>query len=220
VGRLLTPAGGESQTAFVRELEELLEPVKLHGAVNSLSQVVLKATCPGVPDFYQGCELWDLSLVDPDNRRPVDYTLRAQALRSIQSMNKLESIRRATHDLASGRIKLLTMQGALIARKENLEGFTSGAYIPLEVSHEEHLFAYMRGENMIVVIPRFTFTLVQGQAAWPIGRCWEECKIQVPAHAAGTWMNTLTGEMCHVVNHQLRASEVFAHIPVAILARQ
>ena len=147
VDRLLTPAGGESQTTFVRELEELLEPVKLHGAVNSLSQVVLKATCPGVPNFYQGCELWDLSLVDPDNRRPVDYTLRVQALHSIQSMNKLGSIRCATNDLASGRIKLLTMQGALTARKEHLEGFTSGAYIPLEVSHEEHLFAYMRGRE-------------------------------------------------------------------------
>jgi (1->4)-alpha-D-glucan 1-alpha-D-glucosylmutase len=220
VHRLLTPADGESKSAFVHQLEELLEPVKLHGAVNSLSQVVLKATCPGVPDFYQGCELWDLSLVDPDNRRPVDYALRTDALRCIDSMNKVESIRCATRDLASGRIKLVTMQRALTARKAHLPDFASGTYLPLEVSHDEHLFAYMRGENIIVVIPRFTFTLMQGEATWPVGICWDECRIHLPSHASGSWINTLSGEMCHVVNDQLRASEVFAHIPIAILARQ
>ena len=220
VDRLLKPGAGEKQSSFVRELEDFIPAIKMHGAVNSLAQLVLKATSPGVPDFYQGCEMWDLSLVDPDNRRPVDYAKRSKALEEFESLGMLDSVRQATDDLGSGRIKLLTMQRALIARNNQVLASTSAEYTALAVSNEEHLFAYMRGDDMIVVIPRFTYTLTEGQPTWPIGKYWEGHSIDVPETANGSWINSLTGERYEITGRLLKASETFAHIPVAILIRR
>src|SRR6202012_2573941 len=110
---ILLPDGRGRLPRFVETLEELMPALRLFGAVNSLAQVVLKITSPGVPDFYQGSELWDLSLVDPDNRRPVDYDLRTGYLNGLHELAAKDGAGAVCLDLlgnlADGRVKLWTM---------------------------------------------------------------------------------------------------------------
>src|SRR5207248_7117357 len=115
---------------FLGSFEELQARVAQHGAFNSLAQLVIKIAAPGVPDFYQGTELWDLNLVDPDNRRPVDYRVRAAALKACTASDPGELLA-SRHD---GRVKLFTMRRALAARASRAGVFESGTYRPLQVS--------------------------------------------------------------------------------------
>jgi (1->4)-alpha-D-glucan 1-alpha-D-glucosylmutase len=217
--KLLKPGKRGTPSKFLRKLEEFLAPVRVHGAVNSLAQMVLKATSPGVPDFYQGTDMWDLSLVDPDNRRPVDYARRAQVLESFAG-KPLESV---AHDVLStledGRIKLFTMHRALAARNEHSETFATGAYTPLEVSNSEHAFAYLRGEDILIVIPRFTFTLTGGKATPALGEAWGEQAVVLPGAKKSSWLNVFTGKTVHARSEALLLSEILAEFPVAILTR-
>lgn len=201
---------------FVDELNTLLEPVRLHGAVNSLAQMVLKATSPGVPDFYQGTDLWDLSLVDPDNRRPVDYAHRVQALAALAALPETEAIREVLGTLEDGRVKLLTMQKTLAARNAHRATFDDGAYTPIEVSDADHAFAYLRGDDVLVVIPRFTYTLTGGKAAMPLGSAWGDLRVSAPS---GTWRDAFTGKNLEASSDGLGLAEVFGEFPVAVLVR-
>ncbi|RRA47344.1 malto-oligosyltrehalose synthase [Acidipila sp. EB88] len=219
VDRLLTPAKGETQTRFVGELEELLTTVKVHGAVNSLAQVVLKATSPGVPDFYQGTDMWDLSLVDPDNRRPVNYETRVEAVAALEKLEPLAAIADVLGTLEDGRVKLLTMHRTLAVRNAHLKTFLDGAYTPLEVSDTDHAFAYLRGEDVLVVVPRFTYTLCKGEAKIATGKDWAGLSVQVPASAATQWVHAFTGKQVSVENGVLDLASVLADFPVAILTR-
>jgi (1->4)-alpha-D-glucan 1-alpha-D-glucosylmutase len=181
--------------------------------------MVLKATSPGVPDFYQGTDMWDLSLVDPDNRRPVDYARRTQVLQSFAG-KPLESIANdVLSTLEDGRIKLFTMHRALTARNEYIATFASGAYTPLEVSNSEHAFAYMRGEDVLVVLPRFTCTLTGGKAAPALGDAWGDQAVTLPGAKKSSWLNVFTGKTVTVESETLTLSQVFADFPVAILTR-
>jgi (1->4)-alpha-D-glucan 1-alpha-D-glucosylmutase len=216
---LLKPGKRGKPSKFLRKLEEFLAPVRVHGAVNSLAQMVLKATSPGVPDFYQGTDMWDLSLVDPDNRRPVDYARRTQVLQSFAG-KPLESIANdVLSTLEDGRIKLFTMHRALTARNEYIATFASGAYTPLEVSNSEHAFAYMRGEDVLVVLPRFTCTLTGGKAAPALGDAWGDQAVTLPGAKKSSWLNVFTGKTVTVESETLTLSQVFADFPVAILTR-
>ncbi len=210
VDRLLGSGG------FVDGLNALLEPVRVHGAVNSLAQVVLKATSPGVPDFYQGTDLWDLSLVDPDNRRPVDYEYRERALDALGAVPAAEAIREALGTLEDGRVKLLVMQKTLEVRNTHRAAFDEGAYTPVEVSDTDHAFAFLRGEDVMVVIPRFTYTLTGGKAAVPLGADWGDLRVSAPA---GTWRNAFSDRSLEATSDGLRLAEVFAELPVAVLLR-
>ncbi len=196
---------------FVAQLEELLASVRVHGAVNSLAQMVLKATSPGVPDFYQGTGMWDLSLVDPDNRRPVDYAHRVAALKALE---KPDAHQEVLTDLADGRVKLLTMQRVLAVRNARRASFDDGAYTPLEVSDPEHAFAYLRGKDVLVVIPRFTWTLTGGKTELPLGQAWDGLSVSVPE---GPWTNALTGAAIQGGTVQL--AEAFREFPVAVFTR-
>src|SRR5207248_5193295 len=137
---------------------------------NSLSQVVLKIASPGVPDFYQGTEMWDLSLVDPDNRRPVDFGLRSRVLEQIRasSLSSAELARELYGSWQDGRIKLFLTHGALEARKAHPDVFAGGGYEPLtpEGSRAANLCAFARtgrhGEVAIVVVPRMVAPLSDG----------------------------------------------------------
>jgi (1->4)-alpha-D-glucan 1-alpha-D-glucosylmutase len=153
---------------FINSLENLARRVALLGALNSLSQITLKATMPGVPDFYQGTEFWDLSLVDPDNRRPVDFAERAAVLASIDQPD-WEDLARHWPD---GHIKLAWTRQLLKLRTELADVFTRGDYEPLEVSgpHRDHViaFARRRGRDAAIIVVAKSFApMSQGGRAWP-----------------------------------------------------
>jgi (1->4)-alpha-D-glucan 1-alpha-D-glucosylmutase len=167
--------------SFIAELEAFVDRIRPSAMVNSLSQTLLKLTAPGIPDFYQGTELWDFSLVDPDNRRPVDYALRRRLLREVQCGRVEEVVRRADEGLS----KLWVIQRTLAARRTHPECFgPKAAYEPIAVrgSRAEHVVAFMRGGGAITLVPR----LVMGLAAR-----WENTSISIPS---GKWRNELTGE--------------------------
>jgi (1->4)-alpha-D-glucan 1-alpha-D-glucosylmutase len=143
---------------FRRSFIRLQKRAAYHGFLNALAQVVLKITSPGVPDFYQGTELWDFSLVDPDNRRPVDYETRMKLLRQVREANPVELLRR----WPDGRIKLYVTWKALQLRKQ----FAREDYRPLS---GERVCAFGRGKNVAVAVPRFT---VSGKSSLELNGRW------------------------------------------------
>jgi (1->4)-alpha-D-glucan 1-alpha-D-glucosylmutase len=228
VAAILTPADGEEEAPFVTELMQFVEPVRRFGAVNSLAQLVLKATVPGVPDFYQGTDMWDLSLVDPDNRRPVDYKLRSEALKAMTAeadTKGLGAVAASTlEELEGGRAKLWAMHRTLAARNEHLPAFELGTYTPLTPSppeQEEHVFAYLRGDDVVVILPRFSYTLASEKSAegLALGSTWSGITVALPEGAAGEWTNIFTGEKVLAQDSSLALDQVFASFPVAVLVR-
>jgi (1->4)-alpha-D-glucan 1-alpha-D-glucosylmutase len=173
--------------------------------LNALAQVVLKTTSPGLPDFYQGTELWDFSLVDPDNRRPVDYARRIALLRKLGSPSTL------LRQWPDGRIKLFVTARSLAARARNIESFRTGGYRAVPTGTETAL-AFMRGDDVLVAVPRLTSRLVK-PPQFPVGEVWSDHALDVP----GRWRNAFTGEI--VEGDRLALREVFATFPVAILER-
>jgi (1->4)-alpha-D-glucan 1-alpha-D-glucosylmutase len=153
---------------FLNSMETLARRVALVGALNSLSQVTLKATMPGVPDFYQGTEFWDLSLVDPDNRRPVDFSKRAFALAAVENPD-WQSL---TQNWADGHLKLAWTRSLLQLRSELAELFTHGNYQPLEVTgpHRDHVIAFARRNGRraaIVAVAKSFAPFSNGGRDWP-----------------------------------------------------
>jgi (1->4)-alpha-D-glucan 1-alpha-D-glucosylmutase len=188
---------------FIAGLERFVAPLIVPGRINSLAQTLIKLVAPGVPDFYQGTELWDLSLVDPDNRRPVDFELRAQLLRRAAGLDAAAALT----DWDSGLPKLWMTARVLRARRERGEDFSAAAkYQPLvaQGSHLGRLLAFRRGENLIAVVPRFTMTL-SGE--------WGDTRLPLPG---GSWRNCFTGAG---VQREVTPAELFAGFPVALLIR-
>ncbi|HEX5235367.1 MAG TPA: malto-oligosyltrehalose synthase [Silvibacterium sp.] len=230
VAAILMPGANGREPRFISVLRELLPALKIFGAVNSLAQVVLKAASPGVPDFYQGSEMWDLSLVDPDNRRPVDYLLRSEALdgmlRRAGAEGAMAVCREVTEALEDGRIKLWTTHRALAARAEMAELFRRGDYLPLqeEDGHAEHVIAFLRrrGEQCVLVaVPRFAYTLMHHRVELPLGKAWGSAKLAAEQCAGKRLVNVFTGEELVVPeNGRIPMAQVFAHFPVAMLAVQ
>ena len=150
---------------FMDDFRPFQRRVALAGAENSLVQTTLKLTLPGVPDIYQGAELWDLSLVDPDNRRPVDYAARAASLEQLLAdwqRDPAGTIREAAKHWEDGRIKLL-LTALLLRLRSGHEALFAGDYLPCDVASgeaDEHTGAFMRGaagETLLVVFRRFPF---------------------------------------------------------------
>jgi (1->4)-alpha-D-glucan 1-alpha-D-glucosylmutase len=228
-GILMPDEDGEEQR-FVAALLSLLPALKIFGAVNSLAQVVLKTTSPGVPDFYQGSEMWDLSLVDPDNRRPVDYALRADALEAMLNKAEAEGALAVCRDvmttLDDGRIKLWTTHRALAARAEMPEVFRRGAYVPRTVDegHAQHVIAFLRrheDECALIAVPRFACTLMRHRLELPLGRAWGRAELIANECAGQRLVNAFTGEEIVVPDDgRVLLSRLFADFPVAILQGQ
>src|SRR5208282_1118057 len=144
------------------------------GRVNSLTQTLLKYTLPGVPDFYQGTELWDLSLVDPDNRRPVDFAERAKMLSALQSPD-WESL---TRNWQNGQVKLALTAHLLKLRNEFADLFRDGDYQPLEVKgpHADHVIAFARhrgSQAVIIAVARLFAPVSQAGRAWPTAQSFD-----------------------------------------------
>jgi (1->4)-alpha-D-glucan 1-alpha-D-glucosylmutase len=182
------------------------------GRINSLAQTLLKLTAPGVPDLYQGTELWALALVDPDNRRPVDYDERRRLLRRLDGEPGPETIlARLPDQTEEGLPKLWLTRQALHLRRRRPELFgADGEYLPLMPHGEraEHAFAFVRGGGAVsaaVVVPRLLMKL-RGD--------WGDTSLELPA---GRWRNELTGE--EAGGGEVRLSDLLRRFPVALLSR-
>jgi (1->4)-alpha-D-glucan 1-alpha-D-glucosylmutase len=221
---------------FLDDFLPFHERIAHAGMWNSLAQVVLKITAPGIPDFYQGSELWDFSVVDPDNRRPVDYTVRTSMLADLQ--RALAECGREPRRLActllehpmDGRIKLYTTMMALNFRRANRALFQNGAYIPLESdgAKKDRVCAFTRlhGEQATVtVVPRLVASFTGDPKTLPVGPdTWGDTWIIVPSWRAGSpYRNLFTGETLSSQNvgesQRLSVAEVLEEYPVALLER-
>lgn len=214
-GTLKNPRG-----RFVQSLYATVAKLATFGACNGLAQTLLKLASPGVPDCYQGSELWDFNLVDPDNRRPVDFDRRRELLDAIQRRidDRLALARELLDKFQDGAVKLYVIHTTLNCRRQHLELFTHGDYQPL--SGGEHVVAFARslaGKTLVVAVPRFPFKLTQGLEPWPLGEVWGSATLELPR--AGTYQNLLTGERLTSSGEQdgLSLSQVFQHFPLALL---
>ncbi len=190
---------------FLVDLEGFLQALIVPGRVNSLSQTLLKFTVPGIPDTYQGTELWDLSLVDPDNRRPVDYPLRRRLLAELDHLTVEDITRRSDEGLP----KLWTIYQSLKVRRSHQPAFgESGTYTPirLEGAKCDHALAFLRGEKVLVVVPLLPAKL---------GPDWEQTSIQVPH---GDWENVLSQETLH--GGRIDIGNLLRAFPVALLVQR
>jgi (1->4)-alpha-D-glucan 1-alpha-D-glucosylmutase len=199
-------AGGD----FVADFDAFARRTALMGALASLSQLVLKATLPGIPDFYQGTEFWDLSLVDPDNRRPVDFHARAAALKDVAAPDW----QRLAADWPRGDIKLAVTARLLALRGGNAALFERGRYLPLAVRGRDAgrviAFARVEGRRAIVIAVGRHFGLVgDGGRRWPSGDDWDAEVVLDEFHVAE---DSLTGRM-----PTGRVAELFASLPAAVL---
>jgi (1->4)-alpha-D-glucan 1-alpha-D-glucosylmutase len=190
---------------FVACLEQFVAAIQNAGQVNSLTQTLIKHTAPGIPDLYQGGELWDFSLVDPDNRRPVDYKLRRKLLVEIDSMNVTEVMQRSDEGLP----KLWTIYHALQLRNEHPEWFGREAmYEPVLARgpQAERVVAYLRGGSVLTVAQRWALR----------GAPWEGTVIDL---AEGKWRNYLTNECIAHGGGAFKVKDCFSEFPVTLLAR-
>ncbi len=212
---------------FLAEFLPLQRYVARLGMLNGLSQALLKATVPGVPDVYQGCEAWALTLVDPDNRRPVDFA-RLQSMLDGLEGGKVDAAA-LLRDAEEDRVKMWVTRCALRCRRDAPGLFADGDYIPLQTVGEraDHVVAFARthGERMaVVVVPRLVARLCDVEGGeFPLGeRTWNDTGVVVPALAAGAcWSNLLTGERIAAATSEgsaeLKAADLFRSLPLALL---
>jgi (1->4)-alpha-D-glucan 1-alpha-D-glucosylmutase len=198
--------GALDDPGFRREVEAFVAPLVAPARLTSLAQTLVKITAPGVPDFYQGTELWDLSLVDPDNRRPVDYGLRRRLLAEAEALSPEQALQR----MDEGLPKLWLIRRALCARRSRPQAFGEGEaarYRPLTATgrRADHVLAFQRGQEVVAVVPRLVLAL---------GGEWADTSLELPA---GRWRNALTGED---VAGRVRLPQLLARFPVALLVRR
>jgi (1->4)-alpha-D-glucan 1-alpha-D-glucosylmutase len=220
----------DSRRPFLQAFRPFQEKVADLGIYNSLAQLLIKITAPGIPDFYQGTELWDLSLVDPDNRRPVDYERRRALLAEVSGQNRTELVSALVDRRTDGRIKLFTMLAGLQVRNEMRAVFEEGDYVPLETggASRHHLFAFARqqGDRVAVTcVPRLVATLMGDRRGPPLGPdVWDDTRVTLPGSSgARGYRNVLTGATLTAGGAAedggatLKAADVFDRFPVALL---
>lgn len=212
IERILDPV---QSSEFLGRVGAFAQRIALLGALNSLAQLTLKATMPGVPDFYQGTEFWDLSLVDPDNRRPVDFTARADALRAVESNPNWQSLSAHWQD---GRIKLALTRQLLALRHALPDVFTHGTYRPLEVTgpDRDHILAFARSterDSVIVVVTRHLARLTEGGRRWP-----ETLRIEATVNFDAEYIfhDSLSAKR-QISGPEVPASGLLGPLPVAVL---
>jgi len=219
--------------AFLESFVPFQRDIAYFGMLNSLSETLIKLTAPGVPDIYQGAEIWDFSLVDPDNRRPVDYQSRFAVLQELKKQvtagaecpeTQLCSM---TQKMEDGRIKLHTIAATLGLRKQWPKLFRDGDYLPLPVSgpKSRHVLAFARRwENqwLIVAVPRLCAELLEYKRHLPCGGdIWQETRLELPEMARVRFRNALTGEWVDGgqgdSSPSIPAGNLFRRFPLALL---
>jgi (1->4)-alpha-D-glucan 1-alpha-D-glucosylmutase len=204
IERILDPSMSEE---FLASLQAFAQRIALLGALNSLSQITLKATLPGVPDFYQGTEFWDLSLVDPDNRRGVDFAARAAVLASVEQPDWGELVR----SWPGGRIKLAWTRHLLKLRTELADVFTHGNYEALEVTgaHRDHVIAFARRHGRdaaIVAVGRSLAPMSGAGRNWPDAEAYQGSVITTGYRVEGADKD----------DPSLPLATLFRHVPVVV----
>lgn len=225
---------------FVQDLDRFVGTIADAGFTNSLAQLLVKVCAPGVPDFYQGTELWDFNLVDPDNRRPVDFAARRQALAAIKQRlaeSRSQLVAELVRQWPDQRIKLFTMWQALQFRKHRAS-LLEGKYQPLfsDGPRAPHVIAFARVAEpqwAVCVVPRLTMAAWPTRrselaapadaADWPLADWWRETLCQLPPDAPRRWRDVFTGRALLAVNPTpdtaaLDLGDVFRHFPVALLS--
>ncbi|MFL6538140.1 MAG: malto-oligosyltrehalose synthase [Chthoniobacterales bacterium] len=208
---IATTLEASPRNRFLPALFPLAEEIARLGAINSLSQLVLKLTVPGVPDVYQGNELWDFSLVDPDNRRPVDYSHRQQMLASLGNTQPHELL----EHWPDGRIKLLATTRLLTFRREHADLFRRGTYTPLQTlgTFADSCIAFARereGESLVVIVPRLTARV----GFPPVAEKWQDTAVQLPNSFTAA-RELFTGRELTHDNGRLALAEALRVLPFA-----
>jgi (1->4)-alpha-D-glucan 1-alpha-D-glucosylmutase len=224
ISRLLSPG---PENLFLPDFTEFARRIAFFGYLNSLSQLLLKATSPGVPDFYQGTELWDLTLVDPDNRRPVDYVLRTALLKELQERwartPRSQFLGELVETMPTGAIKLYVTWQLLWLRREWPRIFSEGRYVPAKLSGpaEQHLCAFVREtqtDQVIVAAPRLVCGRTRGEVRLPVGEeFWGETLLTWPGAQKGKTFQELFSARTVRLEGALRVSEILAEFPIAVL---
>ncbi|QOR39803.1 malto-oligosyltrehalose synthase [Billgrantia diversa] len=202
-----------------RELEQAARELDLPGALNGLAQTALRLTVPGVPDLYQGCEFWDYSLVDPDNRRPVDHVARQAALE--QDHEPAEAL----GHWRDGSVKQAMIARLLALRHAHRDLFTHGDYHPVTVEgeHGDMLVSFLRqhgDQQLLVTVPRLCTALLEGTERLhvPSSR-WGNTRLRVSEESCAAWQSALTGTTLRVTDESLAAEELLSAFPVGIHIR-
>ena len=198
----------------------MAEAIAPLAATNALASCLLRLCSPGVADTYQGSELWNQRLVDPDNRVPVDFAARRARLAAIRE--RLRDPRALAAELLAryedGDVKLFVTHRALVARRDHRALFLRGDYRPL--GGPENVVAFLRvfgQKRMLCAVPRLSRTVTRGAAPFPVGAVWGERTLRVPA--TGTYRNALTGAVVKIAG-PVRLAELFADLPVALLLHE
>ena len=224
--------GAPDKNAFLNDFLPLQARVARYGMFNSLSQILIKFTSPGVPDIYQGNELWDFSLVDPDNRRPVDYGRRIQMLQELAAMFPADEARQAAparcllDSMEDGRIKLYVTWKTLALRARHAELFERGGYTPLAATgaQADHVCAFARTHGdctLVTVAPRLFFRLTGGEDQLPLGSAvWSATRLLLPKTAT-RYRDALTDRYFTADRSEgqcsLPLAAVLAELPIALL---
>jgi len=223
-----------AESAFLTDFLPFQRRIAQLGMFNSLSQTLIKLTAPGVPDIYQGCECWNFSLVDPDNRRPVDFSHPRTLLNALQtlatqtSQHRCAGVRALCDTLEDGQAKLLVIKAALALRKRWSEVFQQGSYLPLAVKGEyaAHLCAYARIDgrrSVITVVPRFFARLLGEANTLPLGEeIWRDTAVEIPFHGPDTqYTCAFTGKILipfkQLSGWRLPVAQVLADFPVGLI---
>ncbi|HWY87760.1 MAG TPA: malto-oligosyltrehalose synthase [Gemmataceae bacterium] len=233
IGRILNPETGRH---FLEDMRPAQRRLSHFGMFNSLAQTLLKIAAPGVPDIYQGTELWDFSLVDPDNRRPVDYESRQHLLAGLREKyaaaghDRSALARELTDHKEDGRIKLFVTWQALQCRREHPGLFTTGDYLPVEAAgpRADHVFSFVRrheGHEALIAVPRLLSRLAPGGEPGPWdAAAWEGTSLLLPDEVAGRrWLNIFSGETVlgrtQGKTTTLPVERIFASFPVGLFLR-
>ncbi len=207
--------GSLADRAFLGDVEEMMARLGRLGLLVGLSQALIKVASPGVPDYYQGTELWDFSLVDPDNRRPVDYALRKKLL-SREAKRPGDLLR----NLPDGQAKLHVIRKGLELRKRQPALFHGGEYLPLyaDEARVENVCAFALrggGKTVIAVAPRLFARLMEASDPAPLGaRAWGDARLAVPP---GSYRDVLTGAQHEARRDGVRVADLLGDFPLALL---
>jgi maltooligosyltrehalose synthase len=213
----------EPESDFSHSFIGFMSRICRFGILNSLVQVILKISCPGIPDIYQGSEMWDFSLVDPDNRRPVDFDFRWNRLSAIIRQQHDEAMfREMTGNLQAGDVKLWFIHVLLQERKADPELFSYGEYIPAQISGSarENFMAFFRRHGsrwLLVVVPLHLASLKRD---WDLliseGMAWAEAEVLLPEWCSGPCLEVLFRQKISL-SGKLLLSESFSYLPMIVL---
>src|SRR6185437_11764598 len=223
LGRFVAGAlDGSRPNPFLQDMHAFVESLARRGAINSLAQTLIKLAAPGVPDTYQGGELWDFSMVDPDNRRPVDWAIRRRLLDELRRrFSEAPADRQALAELAAhwrdGREKLFLTWRALALRRAQPALFAGGSYVPLQTAgrHADRLVAFARianGHAAVAVAPRLVTPLLRNGG----GIDWADTVVTLPADRG--WCDALAQRDLGAREAPVAAAELLGDFPVALLA--